>query len=68
MKVFFSRHELKLKKKRTIAAIICMVCVFGIYWVMTRPEKVEPEIPTVVLEPAMKDDVEIYGEFVLSNL
>ena len=64
MKVFFSRHELKLKKKRTIAAIICMVCVFGIYWVMTRPEKVEPEIPTVVLEPAMKDDVEIYGEYV----
>ena len=41
-----------------------MVCVFGIYWVMTRPEKVEPEIPTVVLEPAMKDDVEIYGEYV----
>ena len=64
MKVFFSRHELKLKKKRTIAAIICMVCVLGIYWVMTRPEKVEPEIPTVVLEPAMKDDVEIYGEYV----
>lgn len=64
MKVFFSRHELKLKKKRTIAAIVCMVCVLGAYWVLTRPEKVEPEIPTVVLEPAMKDDVEIYGEYV----
>ena len=27
MRLFFSKHELKLRRKRTIAAIICVVLV-----------------------------------------
>ena len=27
MRLFFSKHELKLRRKRTIAAIMCMVVV-----------------------------------------
>ena len=33
MRLFFSKHELKLRRKRTIAAIMCMVVVLGVYWI-----------------------------------
>lgn len=39
MRLFFSKHELKLRRKRTIAAIICVVLVLGVYWILTRPQK-----------------------------
>lgn len=61
MRLFFSKHELKLRRKRTIAAIICAVVVLGVYWILTRPQKAAPEMPTVIVEPVVKDDVEIYG-------
>ena len=64
MRLFFSKHELKLRRKRTIAAIICVVRVLGVYWILTRPQKAAPEMPTVIVEPVVKDDVEIYGEYV----
>ena len=64
MRLFFSKHELKLRRKRTIAAIICVVLVLGVYWILTRPQKAAPEMPTVIVEPVVKDDVEIYGEYV----
>ena len=64
MRLFFSKHELKLRRKRTIAAIMCMVVVLGVYWILTRPQKAAPEMPTVIVEPVVKDDVEIYGEYV----
>ena len=64
MRLFFSKNELKLRRKRTIAAIMCMVIVLGMYWILTRPQKVAPEMPTVIVEPVVKDDVEIYGEYV----
>ena len=35
MRLFFSKHELKLRRKRTIAAIMCMVVVLGVYWILT---------------------------------
>ena len=63
MRLFFSKHELKLRRKRTIAAIICVVLVLGVYWILTRPQKAAPEMPTVIVEPVVKDDVEIYGEY-----
>ena len=64
MRLFFSKRELKLKRKRTIAALVCMAIVFGVYWFLTRPQKAEPLMPTVIVEPVVKDDVEIYGEYV----
>ena len=39
MRLFFSKHELKLRRKRTIAAIMCMVVVLGVYWILTRDRK-----------------------------
>ena len=64
MRLFFSKHELKLRRKRTIAAVVCMVIVLGVYWILTRPQKAAPEMPTVIVEPVIKDDVEIFGEYV----
>ena len=61
MRLFFSKHELKLRRKRTIAAIICVVLVLGVYWILTRPQKAAPEMPTVIVEPVVKDDVDIRG-------
>lgn len=43
MRLFFTRKELKLRRKRTIAGIVCLALVAGIYWILTRPHKVEPE-------------------------
>ena len=48
MRLFFTRKELKLRRKRTIAGIVCLALVAGIYWILTRPHKVEPEVPTVI--------------------
>ena len=45
MRLFFTRKELKLRRKRTIAGIVCLALVAGIYWILTRPHKVEPEVP-----------------------
>ena len=64
MRLFFSKHELKLRRKRAIAAIICVVLVLGVYRILTRPQKAAPEMPTVIVEPVVKDDVEIFGEYV----
>ena len=43
---------------------MCMVVVLGVYWILTRPQKAAPEMPTVIVEPVVNDDVEIYGEYV----
>ncbi len=64
MKLFFSKHELKISRKRAIAAIICVVVILGVFWILTRPPKAKSEMPTVVVESVVKDDVEIYGEYV----
>ena len=64
MRSFFSKKELKIRKKRTIAAVVCIVLLLGGYWWFTRPRKALPDVPTVVVEAATKDDVEIYGEYV----
>ena len=64
MRLFITKYDLKLKKKRIIAMIICMVIVLGVYLIYSWPKKVEPEAPVVVVEPVGVEDVEIYGEYV----
>lgn len=51
-------------KKRSVTVLVCLAAMLGIYWWLKRPEKVEPEIPTVVVSAATSQDVEIYGEYV----
>lgn len=64
MKLFFTKNELRLRKKRIIAMVACMAVVIGVYVILTWPRKSEPEPPVVVVEPVGVDDVEIYGEYV----
>lgn len=64
MKLFFTKRELKLRKKRIIMMSACIVVLVGIYVILTWPKKVEPEAPVVVVEPVGVEDVEIYGEYV----
>lgn len=64
MKLFITRHEWKLRKKRILSMIICMLVLLGVYLIVSWPKKVEPEAPIVVVEPVGVKDVEIYGEYV----
>lgn len=64
MRLFFTKKELRLQKKRIVIMIACMLLVLGIYLVLTWPKKVEPELPVVVAEPVKVQDVDIYGEYV----
>ena len=64
MRLFFTKKEIALKKKRTAIAVIGIGLVVGIYLIATRRPSPQPEFPTVVIAPAGQDDVEIYGEYV----
>lgn len=64
MRLFLTKKELKLKKKRWITMLICMAALLAGYVILTWPKEVPPVLPTVVVEPAETGDVEIYGEYV----
>ena len=64
MRLFFTKKEMALKKKRTAIAVIGIGLVIGIYLIVTHRSEPEPELPTVVIAPASQKDVEIYGEYV----
>lgn len=64
MRLFITKNELKLKKKRWITMLICMAALLAGYVILTWPKEVPPVLPTVVVEPAETGDVEIYGEYV----
>ena len=64
MRLFFTKKELKLKKKRLLMMVACMAVLLAGYVILTWPKKVESEAPTVIVESAEKGDVEIYGEYV----
>ncbi|MDR0891245.1 MAG: efflux RND transporter periplasmic adaptor subunit [Mediterranea sp.] len=64
MRLFPLKSRLKPNKKRSIAALVCVAIVLGVYWWATRPQKPLPELPTVVVAPVKQDNVEIYGEYV----
>ena len=66
MRQFFTKKELKLKKKRLLMMVACMAVLVLLagYVILTWPKKVESEAPTVIVESAEKGDVERYGEYV----
>lgn len=64
MRLFYTKRELVLKKKRTALAVLCIALVIGVYLIATHRSEPEPELPTVVVAPATQKDVEIYGEYV----
>lgn len=64
MRLFFTKKELRVRKKRIVWMLGCMAVVVGLYVVLTWPEKKEPEAPVVNVEPVGVEDVEIYGDYV----
>ena len=50
MRLFFTKKELKLRKKRVIMMIACMAVLLAGYLILTWPKKVQPEAPTVIVE------------------
>lgn len=64
MKLFFMKQERKFKKKRVLLAMACLALLLAGYFLLTWREKVQPEMPVVIVEPVEKGDVEIFGEYV----
>lgn len=64
MRLFFTKRELKLRKKRIIVMVACLVAVACVYIFLTWPKKPLPIPPVVIVEPVGVEDVEIYGEYV----
>lgn len=64
MRTSFLKTNVRLSKKRTLMGMIAIAALLGIYFIITRPPKHEPELPTVLVEQVQGDDVEIFGEYV----
>lgn len=64
MRLFFTKREFRLKKRRLFIMTACILALLASYIFLTWPKKVEPEAPTVIIAPAKTGDVEIYGEYV----
>ena len=64
MKYLPRRKELRISRKKWIYTLVCTAFVIGVYLYLTREKKPSPEYPTVMVEPAGQQDVEIYGEYV----
>lgn len=64
MKRFFTKKDLKFKKKQAVYACICIILVVGIYFIFNRKEEPVIERPIVCVEPVVQEDVEIYGDYV----
>lgn len=64
MRLFFTKREFRLKKRRLFIMAACILALLASYIILTWPKKVEPEAPTVIIAPAKTGDVEIYGEYV----
>lgn len=64
MKSIFSKGVIRINLKRALLFIVVIITLVLIYLYVSRPGKVEPELPVVTVETAMVDDVEIFGEYV----
>ncbi len=64
MKTFFSQKYFKLSKHQTMVAILVVCALGGIYYLVSRPRKVTPDLPVVSVGKTHKENVEIYGEYV----
>lgn len=64
MKSIFTKGIIKINIRNVILFLIVIALLVAVYFYLTRPKKVEPELPVVMIEKAQEDDVEIYGEYV----
>ena len=61
---YFSRKELKVKKRQTIYGVAGIIVIVCIYLFLTREKKTEPEAPVVTISTIQQENVNIYGEYV----
>ena len=61
---YFSRKELKVKKRQTIYEVVGIIVIVCIYLFLTREKKTEPEAPVVTISTIQQENVNIYGEYV----
>ncbi|HIZ04259.1 MAG TPA: efflux RND transporter periplasmic adaptor subunit [Candidatus Phocaeicola gallistercoris] len=61
---YFSRKELKVKKRQTIYGVVGIIVIVCIYLFLTREKKTEPEAPVVTISTIQQENVNIYGEYV----
>lgn len=64
MRKFLSKKDLRMKKKQTIYACICIIIVIGLYFIFNKKETPIVEKPIVCVEPVKQENVEIYGDYV----
>lgn len=64
MKKKLTKKDLRIKKKQTIYAILCISIVVGLYFFFNREKEVVIERPIVCVERVKQDNVEIYGDYV----
>ena len=64
MRLYLTKRDFNLNKKRTIIALACIAVVIGVYFYLSNRPGPRPLPPVVTVAPAMQDDVEIYGEYV----
>ncbi len=64
MRFYQSTQNLKFGKKQAIIAIVAIVVIGAAWFFLTRKPAQEPDYPVVCVEPAGKQDVEIYGDYV----
>ena len=64
MRLYPTKQDLKFRKKQIIATAVAIVVIGVVWFVLTREPEPEPEYPVVCVEPAAKQDVEIYGDYV----
>ena len=64
MKSIFSKGDIRINKKNAAISILLLALLIGIYFYVSRPRRATPELPVVTVEKVLKEDVEIYGEYV----
>ena len=64
MKLVFPKGDIRINKKRAAIAIVLLAALIGIYIYVSRPRKAAPELPVVMVEKVLNEDVEIFGEYV----
>ena len=64
MKLYPSTQNLKFGKRQAIIAAAAVIVIGAVWFILTREPAQEPNHPVVCVEPAGKQDVEIYGDYV----
>ncbi len=64
MKLYPTKQDLMFRKKQIIGAAVAVVVIGIVWFILTREPAQQPEYPVVCIEPASKQDVEIYGDYV----